>query len=187
MIVKSLSLSVTCLICIAGGSEIGKETQCARLTQDLNFQHLSVENLLREEIDRPGSNFATFIRESMQSSVIISAQLTVNLLKAKMNISTNTTGKKRYLIDEYSRSMDQALTFERKVRYSYCYDPSYAPSLVAMLMTMLVAILRTIADRSPLGHRLVPKPTIFRVSLCSSESYRFNVRGQHKASHMGVM
>ena len=53
-----------------------------------------------------------------------------------------------------------------------CYDSSYAPSLVAMLMTMLVAILRAIADRSPLGHRLVPKPTLFRVSLCSPESYR---------------
>ena len=57
-----------------------------------------------------------------------------------------------------------------------CYDPSYAPSLVAMLMTMLMtmlmAILRAIADRSPLEHRLVPKPTLFRVSLCSPESYR---------------
>jgi len=53
-----------------------------------------------------------------------------------------------------------------------CYDPSYAPSLVAMLVTMLMTILRAIADRSPLGHRLVPKPTLFRVSLCSSESYR---------------
>jgi len=58
----------------------------------------------------------------------------------------------------------------------YCYDSSYAPSLIAMLMTMLMtmlmAILRAIADRSPLGHRLVPKSTLFRVSLCSSESYR---------------
>ncbi len=53
-----------------------------------------------------------------------------------------------------------------------CYDSSYASSLMAMLMTMLVTILRAIADRSPLGHRLVPKPTLFRVSLCSSESYR---------------
>ncbi len=52
--------------------------------------------------------------------------------------------------------------------YSNCYDPSYASSLVAMLM----AILRAIADRSPLEHRLVPKPTLFRVSLCSPESYR---------------
>ncbi len=58
----------------------------------------------------------------------------------------------------------------------FCYDSSYASSLIAMLMTMLMtmlmAILRAIADRSSLEHRLVPKSTLFRVSLCSSESYR---------------
>ncbi len=46
----------------------------------------------------------------------------------------------------------------------FCYDSSYAPMLVAMLMTII--------GRSPLGYRVVPRPTLFRVSLCSSESYR---------------
>jgi len=55
-----------------------------------------------------------------------------------------------------------------KEEESSCYDPSYAPMLIAMLMTMLM----TIADRSPLGYRVVPRPTLFRVSLCSPESYR---------------
>jgi len=50
----------------------------------------------------------------------------------------------------------------------FCYDPSYAPMLVAMLVAMLM----TIAGRSSLGYRIVPRPTLFRVSLCSSESYR---------------
>ncbi len=58
----------------------------------------------------------------------------------------------------------------------YCYDSSYASSLIAMLMTMLMimlmTILRAIVDRSSLEHRLVPKSTLFRISLCSSESYR---------------
>ncbi len=49
-----------------------------------------------------------------------------------------------------------------------CYDPSYASMLIAMLMAMLM----TIADRSSLGYRIVPRSTLFRVSLCSSESYR---------------
>jgi len=49
-----------------------------------------------------------------------------------------------------------------------CYDSSYAPMLIAMLMAMLM----TIADRSPLGYRIVSRPTLFRISLCSSESYR---------------
>ncbi len=53
-----------------------------------------------------------------------------------------------------------------------CYDSSYAPSLMTMLMTMLMTILRTIVDRSSLEHRLVSKSTLFRVSLCSSESYK---------------
>ena len=49
-----------------------------------------------------------------------------------------------------------------------CYDSSYA----SMLIAMLVAMLMTIAGRSPLDYRVVPRPTLFRVSLCSSESYR---------------
>ncbi len=54
----------------------------------------------------------------------------------------------------------------------FCYDPSYAPMLVAMLMTMLMAMFLAIAGRSSLGYRVVPKPTLFRVSLCSPEPYR---------------
>ena len=93
---------------------MGKGTQCAQLAQDLKFQHLSVGDLLREEIDRLGSPFASFINESIQSSVIIPAQLTVNLLKTKMNVS-KTQGKSRFLIDGYPRSMDQAVMFEEEV------------------------------------------------------------------------
>ncbi len=64
----------------------------------------------------------------------------------------------------------------RMKNHTRCYDSSYASSLIAMLMTMLMtmlmAILRAIVDRSPLEHRLVSKSTLFRISLCSSESYR---------------
>ncbi len=58
----------------------------------------------------------------------------------------------------------------------YCYDSSYASSLIAMLivmlMTMLMTILRTIVDRLSLEHRLVLKSILFKISLCSSESYK---------------
>lgn len=93
---------------------MGKGTQCARLAQDLGFQHLSVRDLLREEIHQLDSPFAAFISESIQSSVIIPAQLTVNLLKVKMSAS-KTEGKGRFLIDGYPRSMDQAVMFEEEV------------------------------------------------------------------------
>ncbi len=41
-----------------------------------------------------------------------------------------------------------------------------------MLMTMLMTILRVIIDCSSLEHRLVLKSILFRVNLCSSESYK---------------
>ncbi|KAL9027847.1 MAG: hypothetical protein Q9196_003692 [Gyalolechia fulgens] len=99
----------------SGGPGAGKGTQCARFAQEFGFQHLSVGDLLREEIDRPGSPFATFISESIRSSVIIPAQLTVSLIKAKMDMS-NIQSKRRFLIDGYPRSMDQALTFEEEIQ-----------------------------------------------------------------------
>ena len=54
----------------------------------------------------------------------------------------------------------------------FCYDSSYASMLIAMLMTMLMTMFLTIVDRSSLDYQVVSKSTLFRVSLCSSESYR---------------
>ncbi len=56
--------------------------------------------------------------------------------------------------------------------YCSCYDPSYAPMLVAMLMAMSMTMFMAIAGRSSLGYRIVPEPTLFRVSLCFPEPYR---------------
>ncbi len=53
-----------------------------------------------------------------------------------------------------------------------CYDSSYASMLIAMLMTMLMTMFLTIVNRSSLDYRVVLKSTLFRISLCSSESYR---------------
>ncbi len=62
-----------------------------------------------------------------------------------------------------------------KVAYNshqFYYDSSYASMLIAMLMTMLMTMFLTIVDRSSLDYRVVSKSTLFRISLCSSESYR---------------
>jgi len=65
----------------------------------------------------------------------------------------------------------QDVNNKQRVNYQLrdeCYDSSYASMLIAMLMTMLM----TIVDRSSLDYRVVPRSILFRVSLCSSESYR---------------
>ena len=99
---------------ITGGPGVGKGTQCARLARDLGFQHLSVGEILREEIHQLGSPFASFINESIQNSVIVPAQLIVNLLKVKISTS-KLQGRSRFLIDGYPRNIDQAVMFEEEV------------------------------------------------------------------------
>ncbi len=54
----------------------------------------------------------------------------------------------------------------------HCYDSSYASMLIAMLMTMLMIMFLTIIDRSSLDYWIVSKSILFRISLCSSESYK---------------
>ncbi len=53
---------------------------------------------------------------------------------------------------------------KEKNTFNSCYDSSYASTLIAMLMT--------IVDRSSLGYRVVSRSTLFRISLCFSESYK---------------
>jgi UMP-CMP kinase len=77
-----------------------------------------VGDLLREERDRPASNFADFIDESMRSAVTIPAQLTVSLLHTKMSGAIRE-GTTRFLVDGFPRSMDQAIEFEQKVSLDY--------------------------------------------------------------------
>ncbi len=55
---------------------------------------------------------------------------------------------------------------------SCCYNSSYASMLIAMLMTMLMTMFMTIVDCSSLDYWIVSKSTLFRISLCFSESYK---------------
>lgn len=99
---------------VIGGPGVGKGTQCSRIAADLDFEHISVGDLLREEASRPSSVYSEFINKSILESVIIPAQLTCDLVKLKMN-SALDKGIRRFLIDGFPRSVDQAIKFEEKI------------------------------------------------------------------------
>ncbi len=98
--------------------------------------------------------------------------------KSAIDLSKNPKyyARTKYIDIQYHFIRDYIKKEIFKLKYINCYDPSYAhilvAMLVAMLVTMLMAMFMTIAGRSSLGYRIVPEPTLFRVSLCSSESYR---------------
>ena len=74
--------------------------------------HISVGDLLRDEASSHDSVFADFIKKSMQNSVIIPANLTIELLRKK---DAQLQGPRVFVIDGFPRSLEQAREFEEKV------------------------------------------------------------------------
>ncbi|KAL1304860.1 hypothetical protein AAFC00_003784 [Neodothiora populina] len=100
---------------VLGGPGAGKGTQCANLVRDYGFKHLSAGDLLREEQDRPGSEFGDLIRDYIKNGQIVPQEVTIQLLENAMKSSVDKENKRKFLIDGFPRKMDQALKFEEIV------------------------------------------------------------------------
>ncbi|KAI9739587.1 MAG: bifunctional uridylate/adenylate kinase [Cirrosporium novae-zelandiae] len=103
------------VIFVLGGPGAGKGTQCANLVRDYGFTHLSAGDLLREEQERPGSQFGELIKDYIRNGKIVPMEVTVKLLENC--IASTIEGKEggRFLIDGFPRKMDQADFFEENV------------------------------------------------------------------------
>lgn len=112
----TFSQSDVTVLFVLGGPGAGKGTQCARLVSDYGFKHLSAGDLLREEQDRPGSQFGTLIKDCIKNGTIVPMEVTVQLLEnAMVETLAHSPASKKFLIDGFPRKMDQALKFEEVV------------------------------------------------------------------------
>lgn len=103
------------VIFVLGGPGAGKGTQCANLVRDYGFKHLSAGDLLREEQDRPGSEFGEMIKEYIRDGKIVPQEVTIQLLENAMVATIKENGNRKFLIDGFPRKMDQAIKFEEAV------------------------------------------------------------------------
>ncbi|KAK4998721.1 bifunctional uridylate/adenylate kinase [Elasticomyces elasticus] len=103
------------VIFVLGGPGSGKGTQCANLVRDYGFKHLSAGDLLREEQDRPGSEFGDMIKEYIKDGKIVPMEVTVQLLENAIKATIEEDKNRKFLIDGFPRKMDQALKFEEAV------------------------------------------------------------------------
>jgi len=103
------------VIFVLGGPGAGKGTQCSNIVRDYGFKHLSAGDLLREEQDRPGSEFGEMIKTYIKEGQIVPMEVTIQLLENAMNSTIEEKGNRKFLIDGFPRKMDQALGFEQKV------------------------------------------------------------------------
>lgn len=100
---------------VLGGPGAGKGTQCANLVREYGFKHLSAGDLLREEQDRPGSQYGDMIRDIIREGQIVSMKITIKLLEAAITRAIESDGNRKFLIDGFPRKVDQAVAFEQFV------------------------------------------------------------------------
>jgi len=90
------------VIFVLGGPGAGKGTQCQRICEQFNFEHLSAGDLLREERAREGSEYGQLIEDYILNGKIVPVEVTCSLLEAAMKKS----GKEKFLIDGFPRNQD---------------------------------------------------------------------------------
>jgi UMP-CMP kinase len=100
------------IVFVLGGPGSGKGTQCAKIVKDFGFKHLSAGDLLREEQDRPGSQYGDMIKQYIKEGQIVPMEVTVKLLENKI-MDLVKAKQTRFLIDgrlQYMPSMVNSLT-----------------------------------------------------------------------------
>lgn len=92
------------VVFVLGGPGAGKGTQCKLIEEEFKFVHLSAGDLLREERQRPGSEYGELIEAYIREGRIVPVEITCNLLKRAMEKHGWDHGK--FLIDGFPRNMD---------------------------------------------------------------------------------
>jgi hypothetical protein len=105
-----LSPSEAAIIFVLGGPGSGKGTQCAKLVKDFGFKHLSAGDLLREEQDRPGSEFGDLIKSYIKDGLIVPMEVTIQLLENSITDTIKKDDNHQFLIDGMSCSLFSLLS-----------------------------------------------------------------------------
>ncbi len=87
------------IVFVLGGPGAGKGTQCQLLCQNSSFSHLSVGDVLRKEIGRPGSKYGPIVEDNMKHGRVGPKEITVELLKAAMDQALEVFPVSTFLID----------------------------------------------------------------------------------------
>ncbi|KAF8535407.1 hypothetical protein BDD12DRAFT_938215 [Trichophaea hybrida] len=108
---------------LKGGPGVGKGTQCTKLSRDFGFTHISVGDLLREEMKDPSSPHREMIEQRMKEGGLVPPYLSNGVLLREFGKYT-VNGQKKFLVDGFPRSMDQVVEFEKicKSRFTLFFD-----------------------------------------------------------------
>ncbi|VVC99085.1 unnamed protein product [Leptidea sinapis] len=97
------------VVFVLGAPGAGKGTQCSLISEEFDFVHLSAGDLLREERQRPGSEYGEMIEEKIRNGEIVPVEVTCSLIHKAMEKSD----KNRFLIDGFPRNKDNLDGWQR--------------------------------------------------------------------------
>jgi len=91
--------------------------------EDFNAVHVSVGDLLRDKADKLLADDGIDLDEYMRNSILVPKEITQKYLETHL-INHVRGGKRRFLVDGFPRSMDQALYFKSCVSglFSSCHN-----------------------------------------------------------------
>lgn len=98
---KSDKLRVVVLLAPPGG---GKGTQAQRLVERFGMTHISVGDVLREEVRR-GSDLGCRVKKIMEAGELVSDELVADIIRSRL---TGANGSKGVVLDGYPRNVNQA-------------------------------------------------------------------------------
>lgn len=90
----------------------GKGTQAKLLAEKLKIPHISLGDMLREEV-RAGSEIGKRARDIMDAGRLVPDELTIELTRKRIG---EPDCKRGFIIDGFPRSMAQAEAFDRMVK-----------------------------------------------------------------------
>lgn len=89
----------------------GKGTQAKMLAEKINLAHISLGDILREEV-RSGSEIGKRAKDIMEAGRLVPDELTIELTRKRIGEPDCKNG---FIIDGFPRSMAQAEAFDRMV------------------------------------------------------------------------
>jgi len=92
------------IVFVLGGPGSGKGTQCEKLAQEYGFEHISVGDVLRDELNR-----RTHLGEQIKSTIEQGEMVSINIVVSLLVKSIFAKKSKKYLIDGFPRTVEQAI------------------------------------------------------------------------------
>ncbi|KAF7892243.1 uncharacterized protein EAF01_010323 [Botrytis porri] len=140
------------IIFVLGPPGVGKGTQCMLLTQlsspHRHIHHISIGDILRSELQKPSSKWASIIRANMAEGRTGPPEMSVSMLQeaiARRSEDIEPGKEMVFLVDGFPRSLNPIALFESTI----C-----APSLVLSLNCPLEILQERLLSRAKSSSRI---------------------------------